>query len=436
MSRRLRIALIAVVCAFAVHGQTNTPVNSPAAAAGQSAPVVSEPAPGEIYKQSMRPLEQVRASLDNWSDAELGALAVGMKKAKEACAQMRPDSYSGDNLYDLAHLCAFGQDWSSANAAATRYIASHAEPHRAQAYALSVNALMHMGETEKAVQTTREMLNTLPYDAEVAFTLRYMKDALEQAGGYEQLGLAEDEHEKIMAALQQGTVLKAATGDAVITAGELYDSAMLLAFYYTQSMSNRIAGAAIAGSCDKALPGTATSDDEDRQRIENTRTRFHLLGGQLPGLTVTRAFLSPAAKPQLPRAFGAGTVLVLFPGSCVQCRKMMKTLTQFAKVNAATPLYAYGLVFPDTSIITDKAAHDAWLAELQGTSTFLVPAETQQAFGAQEFPLAVVIDGSGTVRFIGSIPTNAFDGNGYIEKVIVQMTTSHRTVPKASAKQN
>ena len=125
------------------------------------------------------------------------------------------------------------------------------------------------------------MLNKLPYDAEVAFTLRYMKDTLEQRSNSEAFALAEDEHEKIIAALKQGTPLKATTGDTAISVGELYDSAMLLAFY-EQFMNNGIAGTAIAASCDSAVPDTTTLAPEDRQRIENVRTRFHLLREQLP----------------------------------------------------------------------------------------------------------------------------------------------------------
>ncbi len=371
----------------------------------------------------MHPLEVVRASLDNWSDPEVAALAVGMHKANVACAKMKPDDFSGDALYDLAHLCAFGQDWNDANAAAVRYIGSRGEPHRAQAYAISINALMHQNATEPAAQTTLEMLQWLPYDAEVAFTLRYVKDALEQAGNPAALELAGDEHEKIVAALKLGVPLKAGNGDAVMDIGTLYDSAMRLAFF-EQYNNNQSAAAAIAASCDNALPDTATLPPEERQHIENVRTRFHLLGEQLPNLTVMRALISPTAKPLLPQSFGAGTVFVLFPDWCVQCRHMMKTLTEFAKVNATTPLHAYGLVFADTSMIADNAVHDAYLKELQGTSSLVVPAETAQTFGAQDFPLAIAVDGTGTIRFIGTIPPTAFNGDGYIEKVIQRMAAS------------
>src|SRR5262249_12112493 len=96
---------------------------------GQLAPSQSPPgpSPGAIYKSAMHPLDVVRISLDNWSDAELAALASGMRKAAAACAQAKPEDYSGEDLYDFARLCSLGQDWSGANNAATRYIESHAQ---------------------------------------------------------------------------------------------------------------------------------------------------------------------------------------------------------------------------------------------------------------------------------------------------------------------
>src|ERR1700728_683244 len=60
--------------------------------------------PGAVFKEAMHPLDVVRQSMDNWSDAELGALKVGMQMAREACERDNPDDYSGDDLFDLAHL--------------------------------------------------------------------------------------------------------------------------------------------------------------------------------------------------------------------------------------------------------------------------------------------------------------------------------------------
>ncbi len=151
------------------------------------------------------------------------------------------------------------------------------------------------------------------------------------------------------------------------------------------------------------------------------RLQFGLIGRSLPAFTVTRALESATAKPAIEGALGEGTVLVLFPDWCAQCRAMMKTMTEFARVNATTPLHAYGLMFAEQDDGTGRAAREAMYKELQGTQTFVVPEETAKTLGALDFPTAVVVDGQGTIRFIGMIPGHAFNGGGYMEKVFTRM---------------
>jgi len=394
------------------------PATGAQAATGPSGPPAESP--GDIYKDAMHPLDVVRRSLDNWSDAELGALTVGIHKAKEACDAARPEEYSGDDLYDLARLCALGQDWNSANTAAQGYIASHLDAHRAQAYALSVNAMAHINAIDLAVQTTREMLGRLPYDAEVAYAMRYMKDYLGQASNPLALKLAAEEHPAIVAALAQNTPLKAAHGDAVMSVGALYESAMELAFldrYNGDEDAARVAAADVEG----ALQATAALTAEDKQRIGAVGIRYGLLGKRLPEVKALRALQSPTAKAQIDTHFASATVLVLFPDWCGGCRKMMKPLTEFASVNKDTPIHAYGLVFADDSVIPVQSAHEEILKELRGTATLVVPDTTAQTFGATDYPLGIVLDRTGRIRFIDSLPGDAFNGGGYLEKVIERM---------------
>jgi len=371
----------------------------------------------------MHPLEVVRGSMENWSEPELGALAVGMHKARESCTELKAENFSDDELYDLAKLCSFGQDWNDANSAATRYMDSRAEPHRAQAFALSINALVHLNGVDLAIQTSQLLLQSMPYDAEVAYAIRYMKDYLEQAGNQMARKLAEDEHEKIVHALQQGTALKAAYGDAVMGYGLLYDSAMELAFFEKFAGMDEEA-AATAAECDDAVRSATALTAEDRQRIDSVRLQFRLLGTKLPEVAVTRSLLSAAAKPQLPPGFGEGTVLVVFPDWCAQCRNLMKTLTEFGKVNATTPLHAYGLMFHEDEDTGGQAPHAPTFKELQGTETFVVPETTAQTFGILDYPTAVVVDRNGLIRFIGMLPADAFSGDGYVSKVIQRMVAA------------
>jgi len=376
--------------------------------------------PGDTYKDAMRPLDVVRGSLENWSDAELGALSAGMHKAKEACDAAKPEDYSGDDLYDLARLCALGQDWNGANTAAQVYITSRLEAHRTQAYALSVNAMVHINAIDLAMQTTSEMLRRLPYDAEVAYAVQYMKDYLEQASNPLVLKLAAEEHPAIVAALAQNMPLKAEHGDAMMSVGAMYESAMDLAFlnrYIGDEDAARDATADVEG----ALHETAALTAEDRQRIGAVSTRYGLLGARLPSVKVLRALESSTAKAQIDTHSASATVLVLFPDWCGGCRKMMKTLTDFANVNKNTPIHAYGLVFADDSVIPVQSAHEELLKELRGTATLVVPDTTAQTLGATDYPLGIVLDRTGRIRFIDVLPGSAFNGGGYIEKVIERM---------------
>jgi thiol-disulfide isomerase/thioredoxin len=388
--------------------------------------------PGAIYKESMHPLDVVRQSLENWSDAELGALSVGMHTAREACDKMKPEDYSNDDLYDLAHLCAFGQDWNPANTAAQRYIASKAPEHRAQSYAISVGAFVHLNAVDLALATTREMLRNLPYDAEVAYTVHYMKAYLETTGNPKALELGEEEHAKIIDVLSKGTPLKAEYGDAVVNVGLLFEMAMEAAFFERYAGDNAQA-AAYVDDVERAVPQSAALTGEDRQEIDSAKLQYHLLGTELKHIPVIRSYKSPLAKGEMntnfDANFGAATALVVFPDWCVQCKKMMPTMTQFGAANAETPIHAYGLIFKESG---EETAPDTEKV-LSGTDVMEVSEETARTFGTTDYPLGIVVDHAGVIRFIGVIPSDAFNGDGYMEKVITRMVGVRvRTLPTGS----
>jgi hypothetical protein len=100
---------------------------------------------------------------------------------------------------------------------------------------------------------------------------------------------------------------------------------------------------------------------------------------------------------------------------------MMKALTEFAAVNRDTPIHAYGLVFADDSVVLGQAAHEENFKQLRGTQALVTLAAVVASFGATDFPLGIVLDGAGRIRFIGAIPVTAFDGDSYVGKVIVRM---------------
>jgi thiol-disulfide isomerase/thioredoxin len=421
--------------------QSTTPQPAPAALT-----------PGETYKQAMRPLDVVRGEIGNWSDSELQALAVGVKMAREACDNAKPDDYKGDDLYDLARLCALGQDWNQANTVSQDYIAALDNTHRAQAFAISVSAMVHIHDIDTAIATARTMLRSLTYDAEVAYSIRSLKDYLEQSGNPAALMLAQLEHPAIVDALNLGTPLKAEHSEAVMGVGALFESGMELALFERYAGDDKSSGATVSDLEDaigtKAQIGGAQISGADWLEISRVRAQYNLIGWRLPQIDIQHSLETKAAKvPQPPGAshaqrtpalkqtsgsvptingpdFGEATVLVLFPEWCAQCRAMMKTVTEFATLNAETPIHAWGLMYADASQSADDSAAVTSAKELEGTNTLVVSAVTAARFAPNDFPTAIVVDRSGVVRFIGPIPADSFNGNGYIERIIIRMATA------------
>lgn len=402
--------------ACVLQGQVAAPGTSPPIPAPQTAgPVVEAKRPGEVYQEAMKPLDMVRSSLDNWSDAELGALSTGIHMAREACGQAGIEGNADDDLYDLIRLCALGQDWNKTNAAALKYIAGGAEIHRAQAYAMSVDALVRMNDVAGAVKTAREMLQGLPYDAEVAYALRYLKTYLEQASDPAALTLATEEHGALVEALKAGVPLKAVYGGAVIGIGPLFDSGMRLAFLERYSGDDRGAERTCA-ALDGAVGAAAAMTAVDRQLIAAVRTQYGLLGTHLPEIDAERFLTTPARAVKVHSDAGFVTVLAIFPDWCPQCTKTMQGLTEFAAEHVAAKVHGYGLMVRQDDK-TEARPQDS-LKELKETATVMVTAEAAQVFGAVDYPLIVVTDEKGLIYFAGLIPQNAFVPNGYMEQVI------------------
>jgi thiol-disulfide isomerase/thioredoxin len=397
--------------------------------------------PGEVYQQALKPLDLVRSSLDNWSDAELGALTAGIHMAREACGQISIGMADGQDLYDLIRLCALGQDWTRSNTAAVKYIASGEDAHRAQAYAMSLNALTHMNATEDAVKTAQEMLRTLPYDGEVAYALRYFVTYLTHSSDPAALALATQEHAAIVEALQTGLPLKAVHGDAVMGVGELFDSGLRLAFLQRYAGDDRGAESTYA-DLDRALTKAGAVSATDYQLISSAETQYKLLGVRLPEIDAQRVLTAPMAKTKVGSNPGYVTVFAIFPDWCPQCAKAMQGLSEFAAEHAAAKVHAVGLMVRDSKSETDSKPEAGAKLEagpqpdykaLKGTATVSVTKEAVQVFSPVEYPLIVVTDPEGVVYFVGLIPDNAFVPNGYMEQVIGRIVGEKAVVRNAPA---
>jgi len=376
-----------------------------------------KPHPGDLYKQAMQPLDVVRSSLDNWSDAELGALAEGMRQARLACGQSKPEDYAGDDLYDLARLCALGQDWNTTFDIAQKYVASGEQAHRARAYAMAVNALIQTRDLAQAVDITKEMLHKLPFDAVVAESAGYLTTYLEHSLDPAAVELASEQHSLLMEALGKGAPLLEINGTDAVSVGELYEQGMQFAFLQRYAGQDAAAVATVSDVM-SALAKSGPISAEDQRLIQAADIRYGLLGAQVPTIEVSKFLVATTTKAKIVHDDGLATVYVLFPQWCPQCRRMMKQMTALAHPPTGTKFVAYGLMMQGTRAPGEMVPAEDTFKDMQGTSTMLVPQATAADFGAIEYPLGVVADKSGKIRYVGTITTNAFDPRGFIEQVV------------------
>ena len=398
----------------------------------QSLPPQAAERPGDVYKELMRPLDQVRSSLDNWSPAELGALAASIKRAQEYCEQVAPATVTGDDLYQLARVCSVGQRWNDADAAASAYIKQASQPYQAHAYAIRVNALLNLKDMTMAVEVARGMLRSLPYDAtldqSMAYLIHYLAMSLDDGA----LPLARERQPLLLVALESGSELKEQPGDTVIGPASLYDEGLELA--YLEQYAGRQSDARQARiALDAALAKVPTGKIDNQAEIARAKAQYAILGEKLPPIRIFRY-----AAPGNPRArinpdYGAATVLLLFPEWCAQCRKMMPSLNEFLNRNNASDVHTYCLLALEADeTATDPFKNDSFQDLLLHTPTLTTTSDTLQTFGAASFPFVVITDGSGRIRFLGTIAQNAFDAGGFVEQVIARnMRKSTDTSPSA-----
>jgi hypothetical protein len=402
--------LLLAFCATALRAQ-------PAPSAVQSPAAQPVERPGDVYKELMRPLDQVRSSLDNWSPAELAALAAGIKRAQEYCGQVAPASVSGEDLYQLARVCSVGQRWNDADAAASSYIKSASQPYQALAYAIRVNALLNLKDTTMAVEVARSMLHSVPYDATVDQSMAYLIHYLAMSLDDGALPIARERQPFLLTALESDGELKEQPGDVVIGTAALYNEGLELAYLERYAGRQTEAKQALT-ALDAAFAKVPTEKIDNPAEIGRAEAQYALLGEKLPRIAILPYAAPSNPHPCINPDYGAATVLLLFPEWCAQCRKMMQPLNDFLLHNNAEKIHAYGLLALDADEMSADSFKSDSFKDLLHTPTLTTSSDTLRTFGAVSFPFLVITDGAGRIRFLGTVSQNAFDAGGFVEQVI------------------
>lgn len=151
----LLIAFFVVVSAYRLLGQES----------------IKPLSPTESYKAAIAPYTATRSQANDLTDADKFALGIGIAQASRDCVALSADSSSfttdAKELFALAQLCIFGQQFESARAAAVHYLALPEPPKREQALLLLVRAYLGLKQPESAEPQVASLLRDYPYDASI-----------------------------------------------------------------------------------------------------------------------------------------------------------------------------------------------------------------------------------------------------------------------------
>jgi len=423
----VRLALVSVVLS--------------AFASAQTAPPPAQLSPAAAYVQAMRPLEITRNSIANWSDSEVAALAVAMQTAGRECASRPVTQYNGDDLIALARVCSFGQNWSAMGDAALRYIDSN-EPVKPQvglAYAFHLSAELRAQDVSAIVIAAESMLAGAPYDAVSDSTYNEALHFLQLVYTDDALRLYTSRQWKLLQLLKQERT--------PLPRHDLYADGLGLAALQQYAGSPEAAAATVA-ALDAALGDTAALPPDEALPIAAARRQYDLLGKPLPKLKYELSLMNLTAgaqeTPHINPEFGAATALLLFPDWCAQCVRLAGGIGPALQHFGMEGVHVYAVMagqvpertvlFPPKPKAAVKPVAGAAPAEPQRdlpltpaqillhTPTLIVPPETMGLFSATDFPLVVVTDHAGVVRFLGVAPETALQPNNYLDQIAEHIT--------------
>jgi hypothetical protein len=438
-------------------------------------PAITPPqlSPKAAYDQAMHPLEQTRHSISNWSDSEVAAMMVSIGNATRECAARDVTTFAGEDLIDVARLCALGQNWPAVIQAANLYIKAPAsiapgKPKLTQAYAALVDAQLRAKDGPGAVASAKAMLAAVPYDAVAADAVDEVLDytrfldtgdavavaalrqpaLLQRLGSMQQAANASTVPAPGVAAPGVATpgVAAPATATAATTpaqtAHDLYADG--IAYAALQQLAGYPAAdvATTVDLLEAALPQALAPDEAIL--IAVLRKRYALLGKPLPEISATQFLGTAGTEPQLPMGH-AVNALLLFPDWCAQCIRMGAKLPVGKFVVDGHDAYLYALLAP-TQPQTPKPSSpplanaapapfnpaDA-TNRMRGTPTLVVPKRLLDQFAATDVPYLILTDAAGIVRVLQPVSDDAILPGDTIDSAIARVAAQWPAAKSADA---
>lgn len=408
--------------------------------------------PDAAYDQVLKPVEITHRSIENWSDIETAALAVAIKQAQSACSTRPPKQFTGEDLIGLARLCTLGQQWPAVLDAATLYLqtpsaATPSSPWATRALAHQIDASLHLDQPATALTAAHRLLQTRPYTDVSQQSTDELLHYLQLTQTADAIDLATERQPLILAQLRNAVPVSPSTASpSTLTPHDLYTAALALPML--QQLNNQPSAASSSVALlESTLPSGLPTDEAIL--MAQSRRQYALLGTPLPHVPARRSLLGVNETPRINTRFWSATVLLLFPDWCAQCIRMAHQLMPTLVRHAGENMHLYGLLSESTTPVAPPSkppasarrrssgepgsspnsssgsanGKPASAAELlQGTPTLVVASDVAETlFAATDFPLLVVTDHNGIIRFVQVAPENAFAAGSLVDQIATRV---------------
>ncbi len=373
-----------------------------------------------------------------------------------------------------------GADGSSQELTSTTAVAAPTEAAvrgLTMAFMYQVEASIHLEDASGALGSAREMMQEVPYSDLTSEAVGLTVIYLELVRWPEAVALQSQRQGMIRELLRKMSAASDAVSSAAtattapttptslaapvvpetpaavgLSVHALYADGMMLPTLLQMQGETARADAALR-ELEAVLPKSPSADDA--VLMAETRRQYELLGKRLPEFASFANMRRPGAiaaqaQPVKLEGYGSAMVLLLFPDWCAQCvragimfsaaeaaigKKGARFAALLAQDGAPPPPPAAPVMentlkastaarakavheTPKQQIAIDATAPKTPDDALRGTSTYVVPNGTLRDFAATDFPLLVVTDHDGVVRFVQTAPDDALKAGGMVEKVV------------------
>lgn len=374
--------------------------------------------PTEALQYAMAPYNDARQQPDDLTDADRWALGISIARAAKGCKDYIPWGLPKEDteLLAMGRLCIVGQQYEQAREALVGYLALPKTAERETAFLLLSRAFLGLGWITSAESQMDSLLSQFPYDANIHYGIDQVVDearAQNAAGDDVVHRLDEQQLPLIMKALHGSGSLTMSDKSATVSTAVLFRDALRCAAQLRADGKKKDA-ASLVTELSNIVADPKYAQSAQLPTMQAALKRYEMYGQGSPVLLL-RGKRIAATGPLLAHSIDLkGKTTVLLPvvvWSPASSSVVEKVAGNFKNAGEDTVVYAI------TSFAANSGGEDepdpqtlptlrAFRQTLPATVPLLVvPDSVLEDFAIDSYPSGILVDRSGTVRFLEPLST-------------------------------